>query len=50
VISWSHHHTSVTSDDMVISHEITEKDMEDSGRMIYVQHMLTLRQTHGGLG
>ena len=35
VTSWSHYHT---SDDMVMviitSHKITEKDIEDSGRII----------------
>jgi len=37
-MSWSHCHTSVTSDDtvtvMVTSHKITEKDIESSGRMM----------------
>ena len=38
VISWLHCHTSVTSDDMVTvtvtSHKVSEKDIEDSGKII----------------
>jgi len=44
VTSWSHCHTSVTSDDtvtvMVTSHEITEKDIEGSGRMTLYTKLL----------
>jgi len=32
-MSQSHCHTSVASDDIVTSHEITEKNIESSGRI-----------------
>jgi len=33
-MSQSHCHTSVTSDDMVTSHKVIEKDIEGSGKMM----------------
>jgi len=53
VTSWSQCHTSVTSDDIVTSHDVTKKDIEDSGKndiIQYMQHILTLRWTHSHLG
>ena len=32
VMSWSHCHKSVTSDDIVTSYEVTEKNIESSGK------------------
>ena len=56
MISQSHCHTSVTSDDMVTvivtSYKITEKKVEDSKKNDVIQcveYMLILRQTYGYL-
>ena len=56
-MSWSHCHTSVTSDDMITviatSHKIIEKDIEGSGRMmlynIYNIWLFNVKIVDGGL-
>ena len=50
MISWSHCHTSVTSDDMITvmitSYKIIEKNMEDFGKII----SYNMCKTHSHLG